>query len=424
MFMNVNRGPCYEMWDGGSFGGSTEDNMTESTASQTPVQETETVTATPLAFSDVSVPTATSSTQVATAGDPARTAGLPTRSQLNAEDRQKLDAIVKTIDPRNSSSILTYCSDIQKPVNELSQQIINGARNKDAGPVGEALVEMSMKLRGLNPKELEQKQGLISRMMGKATPVVAFVKKYETIEGQIQEAASNLEGHRITLMESEEFLDQLYGRTLTFYHELELRVIALDEAISTAKTEWLPAAKVKATSDDSTFEDQQAYRDLQTNIDDMERRFSDLLITRAITQTRLPAIRMMQDSDKALVRKISSQLVNTIAAWRDGIALGIKIAEGQEAAAASKVVSDTTDAIISQTATMLREGNKAIRTEVERSIVSVDVVTKANDQLIGMLQDTIDIAKKGKEDREQIARKLSDSEGKLKSALIGFAKQS
>ena len=372
-------------------------------------------------FSDVSVPLAAAQ-PVAVAGTPGRTAGLPVRSQLSAEDQAKLDAIVKTIDPTNTNSILMYCSDIQKPVNELSKQIIDGARNKDAGPVGQALIEMSMKLKHLNPQELEQKQGLISRLMGKATPVVAFVKKYETIDGQITEAASNLEGHRIALMESEEFLDQLYARTLTFYHELELRVIALDEAITTAKTVAFPAARDRATAADATFEEQQALRDLQSNIDDMERRFSDLLITRSITQQRLPAIRVMQDSDKALVRKISSQLVNTIAAWRDSIALGIKIAEGQEAAQASKIVSDTTDEIIGRTATMLREGNKAIRTEVERSIVSVDVVTKANDQLIGMLQDTIDIAAKGKQDREDIAKKLTDSEGKLKNALVGFVK--
>lgn len=391
--------------------------MTAPTENTTPATTVDTVSG----FSDVSVPLAAAQ-PVAVAGTPGRTAGLPVRSQLSAEDQAKLDAIVKTIDPTNTNSILMYCSDIQKPVNELSKQIIDGARNKDAGPVGQALIEMSMKLKHLNPQELEQKQGLISRLMGKATPVVAFVKKYETIDGQITEAASNLEGHRIALMESEEFLDQLYARTLTFYHELELRVIALDEAITTAKTVAFPAARDRATAADATFEEQQALRDLQSNIDDMERRFSDLLITRSITQQRLPAIRVMQDSDKALVRKISSQLVNTIAAWRDSIALGIKIAEGQEAAQASKIVSDTTDEIIGRTANMLREGNKAIRTEVERSIVSVDVVTKANDQLIGMLQDTIDIAAKGKQDREDIAKKLTDSEGKLKNALVGFVK--
>lgn len=391
--------------------------MTAPTENTTPATTVDTVSG----FSDVSIPLTTAQ-PVAVTGTPGRTAGLPARSQLSAEDQAKLDAIVKTIDPTNTNSILMYCSDIQKPVNELSKQIIDGARNKDAGPVGQALIEMSMKLKHLNPQELEQKQGLISRLMGKATPVVAFVKKYETIDGQITEAASNLEGHRIALMESEEFLDQLYARTLTFYHELELRVIALDEAITTAKTVAFPAARDRATAADATFEEQQALRDLQSNIDDMERRFSDLLITRSITQQRLPAIRVMQDSDKALVRKISSQLVNTIAAWRDSIALGIKIAEGQEAAQASKIVSDTTDEIIGRTANMLREGNKAIRTEVERSIVSVDVVTKANDQLIGMLQDTIDIAAKGKQDREDIAKKLTDSEGKLKNALVGFVK--
>lgn len=375
---------------------------------ETTVKEFSTV-----AFSDVSL---SPNKQV----DVRKTEGLPTRSQLSTEDQAKLDAIIKTIDPKNTNSILMYCSDIQKPVNELSQQIINGARSKDAGPVGQALVEMSMKLKGLNPKELEEKQGILSRIMGKATPVVSFVKKYESVNSQIQQAASNLEGHRIALMESEEFLDQLYDKTLTFYHELELRVMALDEAINHAKTVSLVEAKNKATGSSSTFEDQQAYRDLQSNIDDMERRYADLLITRAITQQRLPAIRVMQDSDKALVRKISSQLINTIAAWRDGIALGIKIAEGQEAAEASRVVSDTTDEIIGRTAVMLRQGNKAIRTEVERSIVSVDVVTKANNELIGMLNDTVEIAKKGKEDREQIAKKLSDSEGELKTALLGF----
>lgn len=380
-------------------------------------------------FSDMGSTTSTS-TEVAVkdSSSPAIVArknvpGMMKMEQLSEKERALVGNIVKSLDPRNPTATLNYCSDIRKPINDLSQQIITGATNKDTGLIGEALVDMTMKIKGIDGSQLSGKKGFIAKLMNRAANVQAFVEKYNSVDSQINNAIATLESHRINLMESEEFLQRLYDKTIAFYRQLELRILALDEAIYYAQSELLPKLEQIAKQEGSSFEQQQEYRNVKSNIDDMERKFADLLITRSITQMKIPSISVMQENDRSLIRKITSQLTDTVAIWRDNIALAINIAKTQSAADAVKVVSDTSDRLIESTAKMLRTSNASVRTEIERTSVSIDVVKRANEELIGMLSDTISIVNQGKENRKKIAEEVASTEVQLKQALVGFVQQ-
>lgn len=72
-------------------------------------------------------------------------------------------------------------------------------------------------------------------------------------------------------------------------------------------------------------------------------------------------------------------------------------------------------------AVQLQTSNKQIRTELERGIVDVESVKKANEALIQTINDTIEIAQAGKTMRANAEKELADAEQKLKQTLLSAA---
>ena len=66
--------------------------------------------------------------------------------------------------------------------------MLEGVRNKDAGPAGTALNEMVTVLRGFNLEELDpnKKPGFFARLFGKAKPLAKIVQQYELVRNQIE----------------------------------------------------------------------------------------------------------------------------------------------------------------------------------------------------------------------------------------------
>ena len=65
----------------------------------------------------------------------------------------------------------------------------------------------------------------------------------------------------------------------------------------------------------------------------------------------------------------------------------------------------------------LREVNAEVRQQVERGVFDIEVVKRANDQLIATIEDSLRIADEGKAKRRDAEQQLVELEGKLKESL-------
>ncbi len=335
--------------------------------------------------------------------------------------RAEIDRRKAEIDLSNSQSIIRFGSAAQAELQVISQDMLAGVSNKDAGPAGDSLREMVTSLRGFSVDELDpnRKRSWWERLMGSAEPMAEFMAKYETVQGQIDKITGELLQHEHALLKDVKSLDKLYEKTLGFYDELALYIAAGESKIADLDSADIPArtAKVEAAAESDKVMLAQELRDLRAARDDLERRVHDLKLTRQVTMQSLPSIRLVQENDKSLVTKINSTLVNTVPLWETQLAQAVTIHRGRAAAKVVKEASDLTNELLTRNAENLRQATAEIRTEMERGVFDIGAIEKANDDLIATIEDSLRIADEGKAKRAAAEQSLRRMEGELRTAL-------
>ncbi|MEQ6202476.1 toxic anion resistance protein [Sulfitobacter sp. HNIBRBA2951] len=336
---------------------------------------------------------------------------------LSAEIRSRMDEL----DMDDTQSIISFGSAAQAELQEISQAMLQDVRNKDVGPAGDSLRGIVTTIRGFSVSELDvrRERSWWEKLIGRAAPFAKFTAKFEKVQGQIDKITDNLLSHEHTLLKDIKSLDMLYEKTLQFYDELALYIAAGEAKIAELDATVIPAkeAEVNAAPEADQVMKAQELRDLRAARDDLERRVHDLKLTRQVTMQSLPSIRLVQENDKSLVTKINSTLVNTVPLWETQLAQAVTIQRSMEAAVAVREANDLTNELLTSNAKNLRESNKVIRTEMERGVFDIEAVKAANADLIGTIEESLQIADEGKAKRAAAETDLKEMEAKLRDTL-------
>ena len=334
-------------------------------------------------------------------------------------DRAEIDRLIAEVDLEDSNSILFFGTSAQTEVTTVADEMLEGVRNKDTGPAGEALNEMVSTLRGFSLDELDpgKKPGFFARLFGFAKPVAKVLQQYEEVRSQIDAISNRLDHHTSDLMRDIGMLDRLYDKTLDYFHRLAVYIAAGEEWLRRLDTETLPALATEAEESGDMLK-AQGLRDLRAKRDDLERRVHDLKLTRQVTMQSLPSVRLVQENDKSLVSKIGSTMANTIPLWRQQLAMAVTIARSAEAGQTLKDATDLTNELLTANADALQSSTQTIREQIERGVVDIEAVKQANSSLIATIDDTLRIADEGKRQRAEAEQQLLVCEKELKEALL------
>jgi len=341
--------------------------------------------------------------------------------QADAPASAEITRRMGEIDMADTQSIVSFGSAAQAELQEISQSMLQGVRNKDVGPAGDSLRGIVTTIRGFSVSELDvrRERSWWEKLLGRAAPIAKFTARFEEVQGQIDKITDDLLSHEHTLLKDIKSLDMLYEKTLAFYDELALYIAAGEAKLKELDEKDIPAkeAEVQAAPEADQVMTAQELRDLRAARDDLERRVHDLKLTRQVTMQSLPSIRLVQENDKSLVTKINSTLVNTVPLWETQLAQAVTIQRSAEAAAAVRSANDLTNELLTANAANLRESNKMIREEMERGVFDIEAVKKANADLIGTIQESLQIADEGKAKRAKAEEDLKKMEAELRDTL-------
>jgi len=334
------------------------------------------------------------------------------------EEESKLQEALKEIDIKDRNSVIYFGSKAQEKLDEISNRMLEGVKNKDTGKTGELLNNMVATIRGFDIDELNPNRKLSwwQKLFGAAKPLAKFIQKYEEVKDQIDDIAQNLEKHKSKLVTDVVSLDKLYDANLDYFRQLEIYIQAGEQKLKELEESIIPEFEKKA--EDGEMLAIQELKEIRAFRDDLERRVHDLKLSRQVAMQALPSIRLIQENDKSLINKIGSTLVNTVPLWRNQLAQTVTIFRSHEAANAIKEANDLTNDLLEANAEGLREANAEVRKQMERGIFDIESIKKANNTLIETLNDSIKITQEGKKARAVAEKELIETEKALKEALI------
>ncbi len=332
-----------------------------------------------------------------------------------ADRRTRIDNLMSEIDIKDSNSVIFFGAKAQEQLTMISDQMLEGVRNKDVGPAGGALSEMVVTLRGFDVDDLKE-QGFFARLFGGAKPMVKFLQRFEEVRDQIDSISNKLDTHKTELLTDIASLDRLYDANLEYFHTLADYIAAGEEKLREIDETVVPALQKEADESKDVLK-AQALRDLRSMRDDLERRVHDLKLTRQVTMQSLPSIRLVQENDKSLVNKINSTMVNTIPLWRTQLAQGITIHRSREAGQTLKEATDLTNELLTANAENLKTANAEVRKQIERGVFDIETVKQANQMLIDTIEESLQIADEGKRQRTAAEAELVTCEAELRKTL-------
>ena len=334
------------------------------------------------------------------------------------ETRRELDALIAEIDMQDRTSLIFFGAKTQERMSQISENMLEGVKNKDLGSVGSSLNDMISTIRGFDVDELMEKPGFFQRLFGKTEPIARFIGKYEEVRRQIDAITDRLNEHKTTLLTDIVSLEKLYDANVDYFHRLELYIAAGEEKLRQLDEEEIPALEQTAAAAGEGLLAAQQLRDLRSARDDLERRVHDLRLTRQVAMQSLPSIRMVQENDKGLITKIDSTLVNTVPLWKNQLAQAVTIFRSGRAADTLKRATDLTNDLLEANAENLKQANAQARTQMERGVFDIESVKRANQLLIETINESLEIADQGRRTRAAALEELHTMENELRQTLL------
>lgn len=344
--------------------------------------------------------------------------------QFSDEDKKKIETISQQIKPLDHDGLLHFGTNLQQSMSQFSHQMLDKVQSKDMGPVGDSLSHLMGKLKSVNPNDLDpNKQSKLKRIFRRTKASINEVfSRMQSVSSQIDRITIQLDKHKGNLTKDVELLDGLYDQNKKYFDDVTLYIAAAQRKKQQIQSETIPELQEKAHNSGNQM-DIQAVADMEQFVDRLDKRIYDLQLSRQIAIQTAPQIRMIQNVNQALAEKIQSSILTSIPLWKNQMAIALTLMRQRNAVSAQRAVTDTTNDLLTQNASMLKQNAIETATENERGIVDIETLKTTQNDIIETIEQTLQIQQDGRQKRQAAEKELNGLENDLKQHLLSMRKE-
>jgi len=344
--------------------------------------------------------------------------------QFSDEDKKKIETISQQIKLLDHDGLLQFGTNLQQSMSQFSHQMLDEVQSKDMGPVGDSLSQLMGKLKSVNPNDLDpNKQSKLKRIFRRTKASINEVfSRMQSVSSQIDRITIQLDKHKGNLTKDVELLDGLYDQNKKYFDDVTLYIAAAQRKKQQIQSETIPELQEKAHNSGNQM-DIQAVADMEQFVDRLDKRIYDLQLSRQIAIQTAPQIRMIQNVNQALAEKIQSSILTSIPLWKNQMAIALTLMRQRNAVSAQRAVTDTTNDLLTQNASMLKQNAIETATENERGIVDIETLKTTQNDIIETIEQTLQIQQDGRQKRQAAEKELNGLENDLKQHLLSMRKE-
>jgi uncharacterized protein YaaN involved in tellurite resistance len=338
---------------------------------------------------------------------------------LPEEKRNRAIQLAKQIDQNNQQSVSQYGIEAQEKLMDFSHGMLDQVKNNDIGEIGSILSDLMKKLEQVDPEELNpNNRGFFARIFNRVSNSVnEIMSKHQKTGAQIDRITVKLDRSKGDLMKDNQLLEQLFMKNKEYFDALNIFIAAGEVKIEELRTKEIPALREKAEASQNQMMVQEV-NDVVQFTDRLEKRTHDLKLSRQVTLQSAPQIRLIQNTNQALVEKIQSSILTAIPLWKNQMAIALTLLRQRSAVEAQKLVSQTTNDLLLKNAEMLKENTVETAKENERGLVDIETLKRTQEQLMSTIEETMSIQAEGREKRQQAEKEMIGMEEEMKKKML------
>lgn len=338
--------------------------------------------------------------------------------RLPSHRQEQAKALAQQIDESNMSAVIAYGANAQRKLSEFSRTVLQQVQIKDTGEIGDSLADLMGQIQASNPKDLTAEPGLFRRLFGKVRQSLTETQmRYQKIGASIDKVAIKLEREKDSLLNDNLMLEQFYQKNKDYFEALNVYIAAGEVKMKELQTEIIPKAIEEARQSQSQM-DVQKVNDLNQFLDRLDKRTHDLRLTRQMTIQQAPQLRLIQNTNQVLAEKIQVSVHTAIPLWENQITIALALLRQQQVSASQRMVSDTTNDLLLKNSEMLKQSTVDIAREAERGIIDLETLKQTQANLIGALEETLEIQETGRQQRRLAEQELTAMENELRDKLL------
>ncbi len=338
---------------------------------------------------------------------------------LTPAELQEAKQLAQALDVRDALAVTGFGVRPQKEMSAVTDPILKMVATKDTGAAGEVLTTLLQEIKALDAGSFAAKaERGISKLPivgGWFSKLQQFISRYEKISTKIDRTIVALEKSKNVITRDIAMLDKLFDQNGIYFRQMLTFIAAGDLKMEALRVEHAALAEEASASHDPVLAQQAS--DLANAISRLERRVHDLKLAAMVSLQNAPQIRVVQNTDQALVEKIQSSILTTIPLWKNQVIIAIALFDQKKGLELQRQVTRTTKELLLTNAEMLRQGSIGVAQETERGIVEIETLRAVNEKLIDTIEETIRIQQEGHRKRMQVESELEQLKAGLQAKL-------
>ncbi|HEY7688346.1 MAG TPA: toxic anion resistance protein [Dongiaceae bacterium] len=255
---------------------------------------------------------------------------------------------------------------LRQPIKDLS------ARGTDGGTVGNALLDLKMKVEELDPARLDLSPGFVTRLLGMipgvGSPLKRYFSRYESAQTVIDAIVNSLQQGREQLRRDNVTLGEDQGQMRALTRKLERQVKLgqlIDQKLSSRLGSEIPAedARHKFVQEELLFPLRQRIMDLQQQL--------------AVNQQGVLSLGLIMRNNEELMRGVNRAVDVTVSALQVAVTAALALANQKIVLDKINALNQTTSDLISGTAERLRNQGAEIQKQASSSMLSLEALKSA-----------------------------------------------
>ena len=341
-------------------------------------------------------------------------------SNLTPARREYYREIASVLNEKDITSISSYGSDLQKAMDSYSSDFLKQSFDSKAGVESAELISNLLgELHEVNIEDLEAPSP-IKRFLRKIPGLRKFIvsveqikAKYNTIEKNIDGIVKKLEATRQIAIRDNNLLQKQFENNCDYVDQLEDLIIA-----GKMKSEELGTLIDDMKSRSTEYEEYQI-SDIEEYKNSLDKRLSDLIALRFAFKQSLTQIRIIQRTNIMHANNTESQIAMTIPLWKNQLSLAVALYDQKQAIEVSSKVTDTTNELMRKNAEMMKTQSIEVAKQSQRSVIDVETLQKATQELIATIEGVQKAQKEGAEKRAAAEAQIAKLEKDMHMKAIG-----